>query len=79
MIDQIKIERNKPAPRRAWGHSRTSNWKTLFESMKAGDWFVVDKSYHHRLGAAGSAYLKGKYSLYRHPDQESKYIFLRLK
>ncbi len=78
MIELIKIERDKTAPRRKYGHGR-SNWKLLFESMKVGDWFVVGKEYHHRLGAAGSAYLKGKYSLYMHPDQKEKYVFLRIK
>lgn len=79
MIELIKVERNKTAPRRMFSHSSTSNWKTLFASMKAGDWFVIDQKYRGRLGAAGNSYLKGKYTLYKHPEQNEKYVFLKLK
>jgi len=78
MIEVIKIERNKPAPRRKFGNGK-SNWKELFDSMKVGDWFVIDTSYRARVGVAANAYLKGKYSLYMHPEKDSKYIFTRLK
>ena len=77
MIDLIKIERTKTAPRPSNRKARTSTWRTLFNTMKVGDWFVVDKKFYARVGNAGQLYLKGKYSLYRHPDKENKYIFLR--
>jgi len=79
MIELIKIERNKTAPRRKHARGKSSNWKILFESMKVGDWFVLNKEYRQRIGAAGTAYMKGKYSLYMHPEKQGKYVFLRIK
>ena len=79
MFDSIKIQRTQTAPRPAKPRGRISKWKALFGSMKVGDWFVVDKQYHSRLCNAGQLYLKGKYSLYKHPEQNDQYIFLRQK
>ncbi len=78
MIELIKIERDKTAPRRKTRHAK-SNWKLLFESMKVGDWFVVGKEHHPRVGASANTYLKGRYTFYMHPDQKDKYVFLRIK
>jgi hypothetical protein len=47
--------------------------------MKIGDWFVVDKEYHPRIGASANIYLKGKYTFYMHPEEKDKYVFLRIK
>lgn len=79
MIDSIKIERSKTAPRPSKRSTRQSTWRALFNTMKVGDWFIVDKEFYSRVGNAGQLYLKGKYSLYKHPEKESKYIFLRQK
>jgi hypothetical protein len=78
MIELIKIERDKTAPRRK-DRRIESNWKLLFDSMKIGDWFVVDKEYHPRIGASANIYLKGKYTFYMHPEEKDKYVFLRIK
>ena len=79
MITSIKIQRTQTAPRPSHRSARTSQWRALFNTMKVGDWFVVDKQYHSRLCNAGQLYLKGKYSLYKHPEQNDQYIFLRQK
>lgn len=79
MIEAIKVERTKPAPRRLNTRRRSSEWRSLFESMKIGDWFVVDKSERTRLGAASQAYMKGRYSLYLHPEKSDTYVFVKNK
>ena len=77
MLDTIKIERTACAPRPSNRKPRTSKWRILLDSMKAGDWFVVDKKYYQRVSNAGQLYLRGKYRLYKHPETEGQYIFLR--
>jgi len=75
--DSIKIERNKTAPSPAKRRGRKGKWNPLFASMRVGDWFVVDKINRSRVSQNASLYLKGKYSMYKHPENEEQYIFVR--
>jgi hypothetical protein len=79
MLDTIKIRRVELAPRPAKRTGRSSRWRALFNDMKVGDWFVVDKKHYSKVGNAGQLYLRGKYSLYKHPETEGQYIFVRTK
>jgi len=79
MIEAIKVERTKPAPRRLNTRRRSSEWRNLFESMKVGDWFAVDKSVRTRLGAACTLHMKGRYNLYLHPEKPDTYVFVKTK
>ena len=47
-------------------------------NMKTGQWFELHEKYKDRVQAAAAAYLKGKYSLYKHPKKREVYVFLRL-
>ena len=79
MFDTIKIQRTEIAPRPAKRTGRASQWRALFNTMKVGDWFVVDNANYAKVCNAGQLYLKGKYSLYKHPESEGQYIFLLRK
>ena len=73
MATYFKVQKTK-AP-----ESKTltkSQWRPLFESMKPGEWFIVPKKDYARTQAAGSTYLKGRYSLYK-INEKSDYCFLK--
>jgi len=59
--------------------NRGSYWRDLFERMSRNDWIRVPKAHHARAGAAASAYLKGRYSLYRIDDSTGDYCLLKLR
>jgi hypothetical protein len=58
---------------------RGSYWRDLFETMTRNDWIRIPKEHHGRASAAASAYLKGRYSLYRIDDGSSDYCLLKLR
>ena len=42
-----------------------SKWKTLFDSMNEGDWFLVSEEKRQKVAGAANNYVRGKYTLYR--------------
>ena len=58
---------------------RGSYWRDLFEKMVRNDWIRIPKEHHGRASAAASAYLKGRYSLYRIDDMSGDYCLLKLR
>jgi len=59
--------------------NRGSYWRDLFEQMNRNDWVRPPKEHRARAGAACSAYLKGRYSLYRIDDATGDYCLLKLR
>lgn len=59
--------------------NRGSYWRDLFEQMSRNDWVRIPKEHRARAGAACSAYLKGRYSLYRIDDASGDYCLLKLR
>jgi len=59
--------------------NRGSYWRDLFEQMSRNDWVRIPKEHRARAGAACSAYLKGRYSLYRIDDATGDYCLLKLR
>ncbi len=59
--------------------NRGSYWRDLFEQMSRNDWVRLPKEHRARAGAACSAYLKGRYSLYRIDDASGDYCLLKLR
>jgi hypothetical protein len=59
--------------------NRGSYWRDLFEQMNRNDWVRLPKEHRARAGAACSAYLKGRYSLYRIDDATGDYCLLKLR
>jgi hypothetical protein len=47
--------------------------------MSVGDWFVFDSKYHASFSTAGVTYARGRYSLYKHPENEAQYVFTIIK
>lgn len=75
----IKI-RKTPAPVKLTNRGgRGSVYRDLFEQMKAGNWFYVAKADYNKIQNAGQLYMKGNYSLYRHPRRPNTFVFKRLK
>ena len=74
----IKI-RKTPAPVKLVRRSKSSAYRDLFEQMSAGNWFYVPKADYHKLQNAGQLYMKGNYSLYKHPRRPNTFVFKRLK
>ncbi len=59
--------------------NRGSYWRDLFEQMSRNDWVRIPKEHRAKAGAACSAYLKGRYSLYRIDDATGDYCLLKLR
>jgi len=75
----VKIIRNKKAPIQKHYKSGRSKWRDTFESMNVGHWFIVPAENKYSVQNAGSLYLKGRYSLYKHPTQAETYVFKKTK
>jgi len=73
------VIKSTPAPRRTTGSPHVSGYKMLFSKMKVGNWFLVDASDKLRFNASANEYVKGRYSLYRHPTLKNKYVFQLVK
>lgn len=73
------VIKSTPAPRRTTSSPNVSGYKELFGKMKVGQWFVVDASDKLRFNASANEYLKGRYSLYKHPTRKNKYVFQVVK
>ena len=73
-LNTIKINKTK-APVMKLGRNKGSEYTALFDSMKAGHWFTINSKDRLKFQAAASAYLKGRYSLYKHPTLDCKYVF----
>lgn len=73
------IHKQEKAPVNKSSRSTHSRWRSLFEEMRVGDWFVLPKPHHARVQGAAHAYLKGRYSLYKHPESSEHYVFLKTK
>ena len=67
-----------PAPESIYVHDHKNTWRNFMLNMKTGQWFELPEKYKDRVQAAAAAYLKGKYSLYKHPKKREVYVFLRL-
>ena len=76
---QFVIIKDKKAPVQGHRKSGTSFWRDLYESMDVGDWFVLNKDEHSRVGKSANTYLRGRYRLYKNSEQEGTYIFNKLK
>ena len=73
-LDTIKVK-NTQAPKMSSHKVASSKYRDLFSSLKPGQWFTVNSKDRNRLQAAAQSYVKGRYSLYRHPTQDCKYVF----
>ena len=73
------VIKSTPAPRRTTYSPAVSYYKDFFEKMNKGSWFVIEESDKLRFNAAGNKYLKGRYSLYKHPTRKNKYVFQLVK
>lgn len=76
-VPSIISGRTKQAPPRRTGPH--SEWRDRMESMDVGDWFELPEKFHARITSAAVAYLKGRYTCYKHPEQKGFYIFARTK
>lgn len=70
----IKI-RNGVAPTNKHPKIGGSKYQALFSKMKKGQWFTLNSKDKAALQYAASTYLKGRYSLYKHPTMDCKYVF----
>ena len=73
------VIKSTPAPRRVTTSPKQSEYKTLFEKMKVGNWFLLDEADKVRFSASASTYMKGRYTLYKHPTRKNKYVFQVVK
>ena len=71
----IKIRTTKAPTQEQFAVSRVSKYRELFNKMKKGHWFVIDAEDYAKLSNAGFIYAKGRYSLYKHPTQQGRYVF----
>lgn len=75
-MTHLKIQKTK-APKRATPAG--APWRDMLTSMGVGHWFTIHKSDYQRTAAACSAYLKGRYSLRKHPTKADVYVVERTK
>ena len=68
-----------PAPICTYRKNASSQWRDLFEAMGVGDWFVLPTEDHKKACNAAGKYLRGRYSLYKHPETANFHIFLKTK
>jgi len=73
----ITVIKNKKAPPRKT--KPKSFYRDLIGSMGVGDLFVIDSKYHARFQTCGVTYARGRYSLYKHPENEAQYVFTIIK
>lgn len=76
---KFKVVKFQKAPVNLNCKSGRSEWRDLFESMDVGHWFEVDRSDYYRTQAAASNYLRGRYSLYKHPTKVATYVCVKNK
>jgi hypothetical protein len=76
-IPTIISGRTTQAPLRRTGPH--SEWRSRMEAMDVGDWFELPEKFHARITSAAVSYLKGRYTCYKHPEQDGFYIFSRTK
>jgi len=78
-INKINIRTSK-APARKHGRTLRGKWRDLFEAMEVGNWFTVtgDKE-RMATASAATVYLKGRYSLYKHPTKANTWVFTKVK
>ena len=69
--------RIKPAPERITQPGGA--WSKFFPNLKTGDWFEVGPEDLNRVRSAGVKYMKGRYSLYKHPIKKDMHIFQRIR
>ena len=74
-IQAIKIKKTKAPEMKSHNRNKGSAYRDLFNSMQAGHWFTINSKDHDRLQAAAQAHVKGRYSLYKHPTMDCKYVF----
>jgi hypothetical protein len=78
-IFTVKIIRNKKAPVQMHSKCGRSKWRDTFEAMDVGHWFLVPKRHQGSVANAATLYLKGRYSLYKHPITPETYVFRKNK
>jgi len=71
----VKIRTSK-APAMRNRQNKTSSYRELFNSMSRGHWFTIDSCDYKKFQNAGQTYVKGRYSLYKHPTMQCKYVFM---
>jgi hypothetical protein len=78
-IFTVKIIRNKKAPTQFYQKNARSKWRDTFEAMDVGHWFIVPARHKYSVANAASLYMKGRYSLYKHPETAETYVFKKNK
>ena len=73
------VIKSTPAPRRVTTSPKQSGYRDLFSKMKVGNWFMIDEADKVRFNASANEFLKGRYSLYKHPTRKNKYVFQLVK
>lgn len=73
------IYKDVKAPTNRHSRSGTSKWRDHFEAMQVGDWFVIPKKDYGKVQNAANKYLRGRYSLYKHPEIADRYVCLKRK
>jgi hypothetical protein len=73
-LDSIKVK-NTNAPKMTSFRFMSSRYRDLFDNLKPGQWFTINSGDKVKLQAAAQSYVKGRYSLYKHPTMDCKYVF----
>lgn len=77
-FNAITIRQDK-APVCHHSKSGTSRWKDLFESMRVSEWFTLNQEDYMKTSQAATKYMRGRYRLYKHPEQTDVFIFQKIK
>ena len=79
-VNELSIISNRKAPVYAGSTSGSSKWKSLFESMKVGEWVLIkEKHTQMNVQRAAAKYLRGRYRVYLNPESEGTWVFTKYK
>ena len=72
------IKKQKPLVR-VTSCMKYAQWRSVFNNMAVGDWFVVSKKDRQRTAIAFRyhGYGNGGYTSYRHPEDASSIVFVK--
>tara|TARA_R100000458_G_C8176383_1_gene175006 strand:+ start:391 stop:627 length:237 start_codon:yes stop_codon:yes gene_type:complete len=75
----INVITKQQPPKRVTHCMKYAKWRSIFNNMNSGDWFVVSKKDRQRTAVAFRyhGYGNGGYTSYRHPHDTDSVVFVK--
>ena len=75
----INVITKQQPPKRVTHCMKYAKWRSIFNNMNSGDWFVVSKKDRQRTAIAFRyhGYGNGGYTSYRHPEDSESIVFVK--